>query len=136
MRYVDSLTREYLASPSGRRMTEERLISPVTDSADAFVAASRRCGLLARPGGLRAPSPSRFWASWRALEAAVHRADADMALGADPRLDPDVALDSLDFRFTALGWPGVSAFHRRSAGAPPSRPRTSVVDRTPVLTDA
>ncbi|GHG69568.1 maleylpyruvate isomerase N-terminal domain-containing protein [Streptomyces griseocarneus] len=108
--YVDALARAYLDAPSGQRAVEERLVTPVTSSADAFVAALRGGGPDAPAWTTYGEPRSRFWAAWGALEAAVHRADADIALGAEPRLDPDVALSSLNFWFTSMGQPGVAAF--------------------------
>ena len=39
---------------------------------------------------------ARFWARRMVHETAVHRADADMALGREPRIDADIAIDGVD----------------------------------------
>ncbi len=44
-------------------------------------------------GGLR---PASFWARRMAHETAVHRADAELAVGREARLAPDIAADGID----------------------------------------
>lgn len=48
---------------------------------------------------LAAPSPRRFWARRQAHETAVHRVDAQLAAGLQPRVDPGFAADGLDELF-------------------------------------
>jgi uncharacterized protein (TIGR03083 family) len=43
-----------------------------------------------------APSPLAFWARRQAHETAIHRADADSALGIRPEYPPDFAADGID----------------------------------------
>jgi uncharacterized protein (TIGR03083 family) len=45
---------------------------------------------------LPAPSPLAFWARRQAHETAIHRADAESALGAISALDPELAADGID----------------------------------------
>lgn len=45
---------------------------------------------------LPAPSPLAFWARRQAHETAIHRADADSALGNVPAYDPALAADGID----------------------------------------
>jgi uncharacterized protein (TIGR03083 family) len=42
------------------------------------------------------PRPARFWLRRRLHEATVHRADADIAMGRDPDLSPELAVDGID----------------------------------------
>jgi uncharacterized protein (TIGR03083 family) len=43
-----------------------------------------------------AQRPASFWARRMAHETAVHRADAEFAVGRDPQIAPDVAADGID----------------------------------------
>jgi uncharacterized protein (TIGR03083 family) len=45
---------------------------------------------------LPAPSPLAFWARRQAHETAIHRADAESAVGSTPRWDPAFAADGVD----------------------------------------
>lgn len=45
------------------------------------------------------PQPKRFWRRRQAQETAVHRWDAQAALGDPSPLDPDLAVDGIDERF-------------------------------------
>ena len=45
---------------------------------------------------MAAPSPLAFWARRQAHETAIHRADADSALGVTPAYEPDFAADGID----------------------------------------
>jgi uncharacterized protein (TIGR03083 family) len=40
--------------------------------------------------------PAIFWARRMAHETAVHRADAEIAVGRQPELEPDIAVDAID----------------------------------------
>jgi uncharacterized protein (TIGR03083 family) len=42
------------------------------------------------------PRPASFWARRMAHETAVHRADAQIAVGRQPELEPDLAVDAID----------------------------------------
>lgn len=42
------------------------------------------------------PGPARYWARRMAHETAVHRADAQLAVGERPRIDPVTAADGID----------------------------------------
>jgi hypothetical protein len=42
------------------------------------------------------PGPARYWARRMAHETAVHRADAQLAMGERPRIDPVTAADGID----------------------------------------
>jgi uncharacterized protein (TIGR03083 family) len=42
------------------------------------------------------PGPARYWARRMAYETAVHRADAQIALGQRPQIDPVTAADGID----------------------------------------
>jgi len=42
------------------------------------------------------PRPASFWARRMAHETAVHRADAEIAAGRQPELEPDIAADGID----------------------------------------
>jgi uncharacterized protein (TIGR03083 family) len=42
------------------------------------------------------PRPASFWARRMAHETAVHRADAEIAAGRQPEIEPDIAVDGID----------------------------------------
>jgi uncharacterized protein (TIGR03083 family) len=63
--------------------------------------------------GLR---PASFWARRMAHETAVHRADAEIAVGRQPELEPDLAVDAID---EWLGFVSGAAAEDQSAGALP-----------------
>jgi uncharacterized protein (TIGR03083 family) len=50
-----------------------------------------------------APSPLAFWARRQAHETAIHRADAESALGARPEYPPDFAADGIDELIMGFG---------------------------------
>jgi len=50
--------------------------------------------------------PVRYWARRMAHETAVHRADAQIALGERPRIDPAIAADGIDEWLGFLAAPG------------------------------
>jgi uncharacterized protein (TIGR03083 family) len=50
-----------------------------------------------------APSPLAFWARRQAHETAIHRADADSALGNRPEYAPDFAADGIDELIMGFG---------------------------------
>ena len=50
-----------------------------------------------------APSPLAFWARRQAHETAIHRADADSAVGATPEYEPGFAADGIDELIMAFG---------------------------------
>ena len=50
-----------------------------------------------------APSPLAFWARRQAHETAIHRADADSALGVRPGYPPDFAADGIDELIMGFG---------------------------------
>lgn len=50
-----------------------------------------------------APSPLAFWARRQAHETAIHRADADSALGVRPDFSPDFAADGIDELIMGFG---------------------------------
>jgi uncharacterized protein (TIGR03083 family) len=52
---------------------------------------------------MAAPSPLAFWARRQAHETAIHRADADLAVGAVPEYPPDFAADGIDELITGFG---------------------------------
>ena len=52
---------------------------------------------------MAAPSPLAFWARRQAHETAIHRADAEIALGAWPDYPPDFAADGVDELIIGFG---------------------------------
>jgi uncharacterized protein (TIGR03083 family) len=52
------------------------------------------------------PGPARYWARRMAHEAAVHRADGQIAVGQRPQLDPVTAADGIDEWLGFLAEPG------------------------------
>lgn len=65
---------------------------------------------------MAAPSPLAFWARRQAHETAVHRADAESALGATPEYQADFAADGIDELIMGFG--------RRRKYAPAAGPGT------------
>ena len=63
---------------------------------------------------MAAPSPLAFWARRQAHETAIHRADAESALGATPGYEPDFAADGIDELIMGFG--------RRRKYQPPAGP--------------
>jgi uncharacterized protein (TIGR03083 family) len=63
--------------------------------------------------GLR---PASFWARRMAHETAVHRADAEIAAGRQPELEPDIAADGIDEWLDAMS--GVVAEDQRADALP------------------
>jgi uncharacterized protein (TIGR03083 family) len=64
-------------------------------------------------GGLR---PASFWARRMAHETAVHRADAEIAVGRQPELEPDLAVDAIDEWLSFMS--GVVAEDQRADALP------------------
>jgi uncharacterized protein (TIGR03083 family) len=62
------------------------------------------------------PRPASFWARRMAHETAMHRADAQIAVGRQPELEPDIAADAID---EWLGFVSASAAEDQSAEALP-----------------
>jgi uncharacterized protein (TIGR03083 family) len=58
--------------------------------------------------------PAGFWARRMTHETAVHRADAELATGTTPVIEPDIAADGIDEWLTVMSGP-------RRAGDPDSR---------------
>jgi uncharacterized protein (TIGR03083 family) len=52
---------------------------------------------------MAAPSPLAFWARRQAHETAIHRADAESALGATPGYEAEFAADGIDELITGFG---------------------------------
>jgi len=62
------------------------------------------------------PQPASFWARRMAHETAVHRADAEIAVGREPEFEPDLAVDAID---EWLGYmSGIGASDSRVAALP------------------
>ena len=76
--------------PGWLRDGAARLIASVSEAGDAAVWALGR----QRPAG--------FWARRMAHETAVHRADAEIAIGGPPVIAPDMAADGIDEWLTEL----------------------------------
>jgi len=92
----------------------------VQGAADNLVAALRRAGPDADVWNSFGTGGARFWASWGALETAVHRADTELLLGHAPdsvRLSPELSLDSVRFWLRAVTAPGAEAFFGPGIGA-------------------
>lgn len=70
---------------------------------------------------LSAPSPLAFWARRQAHETAIHRADADSALGRIPSYEPDFAADGIDEL--------VAGFMARNGATPAADPQVSLAVR-------
>jgi uncharacterized protein (TIGR03083 family) len=66
------------------RAGAERIIQAVTEAGSDSVWTT---------AGLR---PASFWARRMAHETAVHRADAEIAVGREPEFEPDLAADAID----------------------------------------
>jgi uncharacterized protein (TIGR03083 family) len=63
--------------------------------------------------GLR---PAGYWARRMAHETAVHRADAEITAGREPRIEPDIAADGIDEWLSLMsGQPGADPDPRASA---------------------
>jgi uncharacterized protein (TIGR03083 family) len=77
---------------------------------------------------------ARFWARRMVHETAVHRADAELALGRRPTIDPDVAVDGVDELLGLL--PGARHFRPevRSLQGQGDRLRLVATDRPDVWT--
>jgi uncharacterized protein (TIGR03083 family) len=86
---------------------EEKAFFPTVDDAalvDWYRAGHREVVAALRAGSvdttcwsfLEAPSPLAFWARRQAHETAIHRTDAESAVGAVPRWDPAFAADGVD----------------------------------------
>jgi uncharacterized protein (TIGR03083 family) len=60
------------------------------------------------------PRPAAFWARRMTHETAVHRADAELATGTTPVIEPDIAADGIDEWLTVMSAP-------RRRGDPDSR---------------
>ena len=71
------------------------------------------------PTFLPAPSPLAMWARRQAHETAVHRFDAQYAIGVESRFDPIFASDGIDEM--------VSGFAPRASEFPTAKPQTMVV---------
>jgi hypothetical protein len=85
----------------------------VLGAAGKLVAALRDAGPDAEVWNSFGAGGARFWASWGALETAVHRADAELLLGRAPdgvRLASDLSTDSVRFWLRAVTAPGSEAF--------------------------
>ncbi|MFF0111804.1 maleylpyruvate isomerase N-terminal domain-containing protein [Streptomyces prasinus] len=108
--YVDGLTRAHRRTPLGERIAGEHTGDPLAKSADALVDA-----LLAggpdRPVWTCVGEPrARFWAAWGALEAGIHRLDAEAMLGVTPELDRDVAEQLVGFTLEVVAHPSSTSF--------------------------
>jgi uncharacterized protein (TIGR03083 family) len=73
---------------------------------------------------LPAPSPLAFWARRQAHETAIHRADAESAISAVPRWNPDFAADGIDELLTGF----LSRPSRRLVADPPVRLAVAATD--------
>ena len=65
--------------------------------------------------------PPGFWARRMAHETAVHRADAQLATGARPVIDPDIAADGIDEWLTFVTVPDPGREDTRPAGLQPGQ---------------
>ncbi|WP_055522658.1 maleylpyruvate isomerase N-terminal domain-containing protein [Streptomyces graminilatus] len=92
----------------------------VRGAADSLVATLRRAGPDTDVWSSVGAGGTRFWASWGAMETAVHRADLDLLLGRAPDtvgLSPELSLDSVRFWLRAVTAPGAEAFFGPGFGA-------------------
>jgi uncharacterized protein (TIGR03083 family) len=62
--------------------------------------------------------PAGFWARRMAAETLVHLADAQLAAGADPAMDPDLAADAIDEWVGVMSGPGPGQPDARAAALP------------------
>ena len=92
--------------PGWLRDGAARLIASVSEAGDAAVWALGR----QRPAG--------FWARRMAHETAVHRADAEIAIGGPPVIAPDMAADGIDEWLTELSAPAGGEPDMRAAALP------------------
>ncbi len=65
--------------------------------------------------------PPAFWARRMAHETAVHRADGQLATGAEPVIEPDIAADGIDEWFTFITVPDPGREDTRPAGLRPGQ---------------
>jgi uncharacterized protein (TIGR03083 family) len=102
--------------PDGRIPDDPALHAPwLRAGAERLIQAVREAG--SDPvwtfGGLR---PASFWARRMAHETAVHRADAEIAVGRQPELEPDIAADGIDEWLGSMS--GVVAEDQRADALP------------------
>jgi uncharacterized protein (TIGR03083 family) len=102
--------------PDGRIPDDPALHAPwLRAGAERIIQAAREAG--SDPvwtfTGLR---PASFWARRMAHETAVHRADAEIAVGRQPELEPDLAVDAIDEWLSFMS--GVVAEDQRADALP------------------
>lgn len=108
--YVDGLTRVHRKTPLGERIAGKHAGDPLAEAADALVDALLTGGP-DRPVWTCVGEPSaRFWAAWGALEAGIHRLDAEAMLGITPQLDGEVAEQLVGFSLGIVTDPSSASF--------------------------
>jgi uncharacterized protein (TIGR03083 family) len=104
---VERWAAEMVRRRATERLDRRRLDVPVPDHADELpewlaagsdeiVGAFRATDPDAAMWAWGAEKHARFWPRRMLHETTVHRADAELALGRDPRIDADVAVDGVD----------------------------------------
>ncbi|MFC9429548.1 maleylpyruvate isomerase N-terminal domain-containing protein [Streptomyces sp. NPDC056987] len=107
--YVDVLTRAHTKSPVGVRIAE-RNMEPL-DRAAAVLLDALESGGPDRPvWTCLGEQRSRFWGAWGAMEASIHRLDAEAMLGVTPTLDRDVSEQLVGFFLAIVTEPASVAF--------------------------
>ncbi|BFV58654.1 maleylpyruvate isomerase family mycothiol-dependent enzyme [Kitasatospora sp. CMC57] len=111
---VDDLARRALDGFTGGD-DREALSAWLLGAADRLADALRDAGPDGPVWTTFGPHRAGFWARWGALEAAVHRADAELLagreFGPDFGLDPELSYDSVGLWLTALGDPATEPFY-------------------------
>jgi hypothetical protein len=107
--YIDALTRDFTEAGAVPADPQVRA-AWLEHAADGFVTVLRQAGPHTAVWTPFGEPHSRFWASWGALEIAVHRADVDAALKVTPQLDTGLCLDSINFWMKATTTPAAAGF--------------------------
>lgn len=112
---------DFAAVPDGKLPKDEAERGRwLTAGATRLVAALREAGD-DRVWTFSAMAPAGFWARRMSHEVMVHRADADIAVGAEVAMPAELAADAIDEWLTVLTEPGPGEPDRRLAALPAGR---------------
>ncbi|MER7974261.1 maleylpyruvate isomerase N-terminal domain-containing protein [Streptomyces sp. NPDC096080] len=107
--YVDTLTHAHAKSPVGIRIAEGGG-EPLDRAAAALLDALESGGPDRPVWTCLGEQRARFWAAWGALEAGIHRLDAEAVLGAAPALDREVSEQLVGVLLALVAEPASAAF--------------------------